>query len=686
MYTTASDDQKVVTDFVLKTLKALQDNLTDLYEVIGSDNWNAGAVETIHNCAEQRESYYMADLLYIFWTTKCSQNRQNLYAVLQLGTKDHPSQIFKELYRSMANEDFVDVNGYLILKCPSWNAILRNLSKSLDPNKTDLVILNVDQLNKDFSGLLIQSQERKKQVIKYYWNFLEANYSNNMGEYDSLYALSFYVFSHLSMSFNFTINRSKLLEITGQLIATNLMPVPALSIYKRIKRLLKEIRQLPLLNDGSHDIGRFIKFLLFSHLGRCAYPASSETDDENILRQNIFEPLESRDNFEASDVPKQMHLDYFPSPMIRNGPVDGRSRDLERYERYMGAYNSLQNYQMWFLVIYRDYTVQGTGMPTYEAVLKQFPDLIFFYAAKCLQRVSHGHAIVVIRNPLSNSAIVSRAGPLFGTRDILASPLHSDKLSSAMEYIRKQSTHNPVQYNPGLLDKDTPVWKNSQAISLDHYYPGKRIFRYAEQGFIPYDANNFVERDMFRPIEGLRKRYLNFWETYQRVILAKFDSMSKFYRNPNVLIIRYPSEDYFTKARDYCNRNNFKWYILEVVQGQLRDFDYLFEPVIIIQDRDRSPNGLQPILERLSSREGLYSNLEVIICLDYEDNPDVFSTSSDDEADIVKRPEDLEDDTDGVTRPRVSSEDNRESSQANNQRESTNFLSDSSGDWSFEQP
>lgn len=97
----------------------------------------------------------------------------------------------------------------------------------------------------------------------------------------------------------------------------------------------------------------------------------------------------------------------------------------------MMAYNSRSWYQTWFLVISRDYSLAGTHMPTYDNVLRSFPDLLFFYAAKCFQRVSHGHVIVILRNPVSNAYVLSKASAVFGTRDILASPLHADNIGQS---------------------------------------------------------------------------------------------------------------------------------------------------------------------------------------------------------------------------------------------------------------
>ena len=679
MYTAASRDQKTLGVFIMNSLKAIVADV-DAQHDVASPEWYRGVLGIVQVCASRRETYYIADLLFISFSTWSCRTRQNLYAVLQFGTAENPSNIYNEFHRCLQNRDFGAVNGHDVLLCPSWNAITKNLQEfaesALRRRVGTKISMSPDEFSKNFMGLVIQSNARKRQCIDYYWNFLDAEYPNNTGEFANLYALFFYIIGHCSMSFNFTISRGSLIEICGQLLDTRLMPVPAITVFARIKRILKEIRQLPPQANGLADIDKLRKFLLFTHLGRNALPAKCPTeDDESVLEQDVFKPLEEIGSVQSMTVPKQFHLDRYPSPAVANGPVDGRSRNVQRYERYMMAYNSKSWYQQWFLVIYRDYTLQGTSIPSYDAVLQAFPDLIFFYAAKCLQRVSHGHAILILRNPLPNAAVVSRAGPLFGTRDILASPLHSIELGQSMEYIKRQSTHQPVQYNPGLLDVRTSVWKSSQDVSHDHYIPGRRIFKYASQGFIPYDASNFIERDMFNPLAGLRSRYLQFFNNYRRVILSRFNSTNRFYRNPHVQVVRLPMEDYFEEARRTCARLCLKWYILEVAAGQSNDEDYLFEPVIIIQDRDESPDGLEPTLERLSSREGLYSNLEYVICLDYEASATAFSTSSDE----VSSVEDIEDSTDGSPESTKLTTNQRGPTQGDPYP--VNFLSDSPGDW-----
>ena len=93
--------------------------------------------------------------------------------------------------------------------------------------------------------------------------------------------------------------------------------------------------------------------------------------------------------------------------------------------------------------------------------------------------------------------------------------------------------------------------------------------------------------------------------------------------------------------------------------GVLDTRNYLCEPIIIIEDRSNDQQNVEAALDDLRARQGVYINLEAVICYDYGANPGILTTSSDDD--------DFGDGGANAAR------------QANQQ-----FLSDSDGDWDFD--
>lgn len=610
MFTNGNINQKTVGIFIMRTITSLTQGLQ-----------RQNILNIIKELSQNRETYYIADLLFILNITGISPNTSNVYSILQLGLPNSPSNVFRDFDHSLQNQDFYVYRNVNLLKCRNWQAIVLNLAKYTTAYQVNWTM---NEFKHDFLGVFISSRERKKSAIQYTWNIIN-NAFGNLPNMDENHALTMFVIAHCSLSYNFFIQRNKILDIARQISLSNMIPVIAVTSLSRLKKCISDIR----LSQNTNKLERFI---INSYLGINCLPAHIPSNpNQNVLNEEIFQPLELRLAASNMVAPKQFHLDTYPTLNIRNGPDDAKTRNPQRYQRYKLAYESKAVYQQWFIVIYKDYAQPGNRIPSYEATLHSFPDLIFFYSAKCLQRVSHGHAIIITRNVYTTDIIIKLSSVLFGTRDILASPLHGDTIGQAMDYIRFQATEKPVEYNPGLLTKNIPVFKSSQAVEHNYYMPGRKIFRMVSMGMVPYECRNYITRDMVNPIAGLRSRYKEFWTRYSRVILARFNSLKFFYRYPQVEIVRLPQEDYFEEANRWCEEHHFVSYIVEIQNGQLQWHSYLCEPVIVIQDRDNRADGVDAILEMLIQREGVFINLEVVICRSYEGDLRILSTSSSDD-------------------------------------------------------
>lgn len=618
MYASGSHDQKAVGMFVTRSLTSL---LANIRQNNPPENVHREILQMIRALSLNRETYYMADLLFAVTVTGISVSTSNIFSILQLGSSAHPSLIFQNFFASLSNEDFFRIRNINLLKCSSWQAIVLNLNKYVSMYMRDWTMADFKH---DFLGVFITSRDRKTSAIKNTWNIIN-NFFGNLPNVDEQHALTMFVVAHCSLAYNFFLSRGQILNIARQISESDRIPVIAVSILPRLKKAIADIRI-------SQNTDKLEKIILNSYLGINCLPAHIPSNpNQLVLDEEVFKPLELKLAVSNMAAPRQFHLDSYPSANVRSGPDDARTRDPQRYQRYKLAYESHAAYQQWFIVVYKDYAQPGTRLPTYNSVLQSFPDLIFFYGAKCLQRVSHGHAIIITRNPLTTDLVQGASSILFGTRDILVSPLHGDTIGQAMDYIRLQATETPTEYNPGLLTKNIPVFKSAQALEHGFYNPGRKIFRMVSMGMAAYEARPYIQRDMVNPIVGLRSRYAEFWNRYRRVILARFNTLRNFYRYPQVAIIRLPLAEYFDEADRWCDEHHMKAYIIEVQNGQLQFHSYLCEPVIIIQDRDNNPNNLQNILEMLKLREGPFINLEAVICRNYEGDPRILSTSSDDE-------------------------------------------------------
>lgn len=98
-----------------------------------------------------------------------------------------------------------------------------------------------------------------------------------------------------------------------------------------------------------------------------------------------------------------------------------------------------------------------------------------------------------------------------------------------------------------------------------------------------------------------------------------------------VEIVRLPVQNYFDEANRWYRERSYKYSMGDFFNGVLDTRNDLFELIIIIQDRSNNQQNVEVILDNLISRQGMYVNLEAVICYDYAADPGILSTSSDDE-------------------------------------------------------
>lgn len=269
-------------------------------------------------------------------------------------------------------------------------------------------------------------------------------------------------------------------------------------------------------------------------------------------------------------------------------------------------YKSKLKYFSYFLVIYNKRPF--TGLISERHLDMALGDYIYFYSVAAMQKIRHEHAIIVFRNPKSRQQVEKLAHTLYGTQQIVATPIYTS-IAITKKYMDSQCTGTSFEHFKGtteeILNDDAWMLPSMREKGFIYVHPNT-ILNWNENGMPTYYAEDVIigERNL-----------MNSRAVYSEYLKFNYNILNHIHKNCVVL-----SGDEELAKKYACEISDGKYYVMDINKTSLTftttkksPIKYLFQPILLITYNNEDENIKNEIVSRVILRKGDWGNVEVVV-------------------------------------------------------------------------